>query len=87
MEQLQFLRKKLLWMQKHNITDASNLQQQIQTIFDAIDKLPKPIMKTVILMYYLEGLSVQAIARSLNFSYVYISKTKSTALTILINYL
>jgi len=90
LDEINYIRRKLKWLERSKIFDenyAASIKDSLIHVFDAIDKLPKSLMKTVIFAYYVEGLSIRSIANKLNFSGVYISKIKQRAIKIIKQYL
>jgi DNA-directed RNA polymerase specialized sigma subunit len=76
-------RRKLAWCER----DAEKHKDEIiyikslqESTIKAIETLPKSIWKTILFMFYIEGISIEGIANYLHFSQVYISKMKSRAL-------
>ena len=76
-------KRKLAWCEQNaegNMDTILRIRHLQKQTIEAIESLPKSIWKTVLFMYYIEGISIEGIANYLHFSQVYISKIKSRAL-------
>jgi DNA-directed RNA polymerase specialized sigma subunit len=76
-------RRKLAWYENHRQNDTeliSYLKNLQDKTIKAIETLPKQVSKTVLFMYYIEGIGIKGISNYLHFSQVYVSKIKSRAL-------